>query len=334
LALGKSDQSQRVGLGMLTAYRYEDKRLEPLGQADLASAEWIDLHAATAEEEAAVRALGVDVPTLADMEEIEISNRLYHEDDADYLTVVLPGQDALGAQIMGPVCFVLMPGRLVTIRHHTPRPFETYPPRAGKSSLGCATPDRIFLGLIEEVIGRLADHLENAGRGLDAVSQSIYHPGPRGHQPKDLEAALANVGSEGERLSRVRLSLLTLGRALNYMDQIMGHRLNSEGLAFVLKGQTHDIAALEVHADFLSSRLGLMSDATMGMINLAQNSTVRIVSVVAVLFLPPTLIASIYGMNFARMPELAQSWGYPMALGMMVGSAAATWAFFRWKGWL
>ncbi len=319
---------------MLTAYRYENKRLEAVGLADLAGAAWIDLLGATAEEEAAVRALGVDVPTLADMEEIEISNRLYHEDDADYLTVVLPGQDAQGEQVMGPVCFALMAGRLVTVRHHTPRPFETYPTRAGKSSLGCSTPDRIFLGLIEEVIGRLADHLENAGRGLDAVSRSIYHPGPRGHRPDELQTALSNVGSEGERLSRVRLSLLTLGRALNYVDQILGHRLNSEGLGPVLRGQLHDIAALEVHADFLSSRLGLMSDATMGTINLAQNSTVRIVSVVAVLFLPPTLIASVYGMNFARMPELAQSWGYPMALGMMVGSALLTWAYFRWKGWL
>jgi magnesium transporter len=130
------------------------------------------------------------------------------------------------------------------------------------------------------------------------------------------------------------LALLTLGRALNYVDQLLGHRLNSEGLGLVLKGQLRDIEALEVHADFLSSRLGLMSDATMGTINLAQNTTVRIVSVVAVLFSPPTLIASIYGMNFVHMPELPQVWGYPMALGVMVASALITWAFFRWRGWL
>jgi len=320
---------------MLTAYHFANKRLEILPEgAALHHAEWIDLLRATPEEEAAVRALGIDVPTLADMEEIEISNRLYHEEDMDYLTVVLPGQDAAGEQMMGPVCFAVAQARLVTVRHHAPRPFETYPPRAGKSSLGCATPDRVFLGLIEEVIGRLADHLEIAGVGLDKVSRHAYHAGPKGHQQNDLENALTSLGAEGERLGRVRLALLTLGRALNYVDQMLGHRLSSEGLGLVLKGQLRDIEALEVHADFLSQRLGLMSDATMGRINLAQNTTVRIVSVVAVLFSPPTLIASIYGMNFVNMPELPLVFGYPLALVGMLGSAVATYAFFRWKGWL
>ena len=320
---------------MLTAYHFANKRLEVLpAEVALDRAEWIDLLRATPEEEAAVRALGIDVPTLADMEEIEVSNRLYHEDDIDYLTVVLPGQDAAGEQVMSPVCFAVAQARLVTVRHHAPRPFETYPARAGKSSLGWSTPDRVFLGLIEEVIGRLADHLEIAGTGLDKVSRGIYHPGPKGHQQQDLESALSNLGVEGERLSRVRLALLTLGRALNYVDQMLEHRLSKEGLGLVLKGQLRDIEALEVHADFLSSRLGLMSDATMGTINLAQNTTVRIVSVVAVLFMPPTLIASIYGMNFVHMPELPLQLGYPLALVMMVGSAVLTYAFFRWKGWL
>ena len=320
---------------MLKAYHYADKQLELLAyDAPLDHAEWIDLYRATPDQEARVRALGIDVPTLAEMEEIEISNRLYHEDDTDYLTVVLPGLDLQGEQVMSPVCFAITPQRVVTIRHHNPRPFETYPPRAGKSSLGCASPDRIFLGLIEEVVGRIADHLEAAGHGLDGVSRSIYHPGPKGHQQKDLAQALVTLGSQGEMLSRGRLALLTLGRALNYVDQLLGHRLNAEGLGLVLKGQLRDIEALEVHADFLSSRLGLMSDATMGTINLAQNSTVRIVSVVAVLFSPPTLIASIYGMNFVHMPELPQVWGYPMALAVMVASAVLTWAFFRWRGWL
>lgn len=320
---------------MLTAYHYADKRLEPMpADSALQDAEWIDLFCATPDEEAQVRALGIDVPTLAEMEEIEISNRLYHDDGIDYLTAVLPGENAVGVQVMSPVCFALTAVRLVTIRHHAPRPFETYPPRAGKNSLGCATADRIFLGLIEEVIGRLADHLEGAGRGLDEVSHAIYHPGPKGHRPGELQKALVNLGNEGERLGRVRLALLTLGRALNYVDQTLGHRLTSDGIALVLQGQSRDIAALEVHADFLSSRLGLMSDATMGTINLAQNTTVRIVSVVAVLFSPPTLIASIYGMNFVHMPELPQVWGYPMALGVMLASALLTWAFFRWRGWL
>lgn len=320
---------------MLIAYDHVEARLLPLPSGtDLKRAMWIDLFNGSADEVAQVNALGFEVPTLEEMEEIEVSNRLYHEGDADYLTMVLPGQTVAGEQAMSPVCFILTADHVVTVRHHTPRPFETYPPRAGKSSLGCTTPDRIFLGLVEEVIGRLADHLEIAGKGLDQVARTIYQPEQRGHRPDDLKGALASLGAEGERLSRVRLALLTLGRALNYVDQLLGHRLSGEGLGTVLKGQLRDIDALEVHADFLSSRLGLASDATLGTINLSQNATVRIVSVVAVLFSPPTLIASIYGMNFLHMPELPQIWGYPMALGVMVGSAVVTWAVFRWKGWL
>jgi magnesium transporter len=320
---------------MLTAYISVNNRLEPLPEGvELAKAAWVDVFSPDPGEILRVKALGVDVPSLAEMEEIEISNRLYRDEEIDYLTIVVPGQDSDGQQIMGPVCFAIAANRLVTIRHHTPRPFETYAPRAGKSSFGCKTPDQIFLGLIEEIVGRLADHLEGAGRGLDRVSHEIYRPEGDPQNAATLQTALISLGAEGERISRVRLALLTLGRALNYVDQIMGHRLNSEGLSTVIKGQLHDIDALEVHADFLLSRLGLLSDATLGTINLAQNGTVRILSVVAVLFSPPTLIASIYGMNFAHMPELAGLWSYPLALLGMVASALLTWAVFRWKRWL
>jgi magnesium transporter len=320
---------------MLTAYLSFDNRLQPLpAEADLSQAAWIDVFSPTPEEEARVRALGVDVPTLAEMEEIEISNRLYRDEAVDYVTIVVPGLNTEAEQIMGPVCFAIEARRLVTIRHHCPRPFETYAPRAGKSSFGCNTPDKIFVGLIDEVVGRLADHLETAGRGLDTVSRQIYRDDGSRQGGEALQAALFNLGGEGERISRVRLALLTLGRALNYVNQVVAQRMKSEGLSAVIKGQSRDIDALEIHADFLSSRLGLLSDATMGMINLAQNGTVRILSLVAVLFSPPTLIASIYGMNFAHMPELAGVWSYPLALLGMLASALVTYAVFRWRGWL
>ena len=86
--------------------------------------------------------------------------------------------------------------------------------------------------------------------------------------------------------------------------------------------------------DFLSARIGLVADATLGMISLDQNANIRLFSVVAVFFLPPTLVASVYGMNFHAMPELDKPWGYPAALGLMVASAALTFLFFKWKKWL
>ncbi|MFT3688213.1 MAG: magnesium transporter CorA family protein [Paenirhodobacter sp.] len=298
--------------------------------AQIGQAIWIDLYRPLDSQVAAVAALGVEVPTLADMEEIELSNRLYRENGLDCMTVVLPGQLPDGRSVSGPVSFILGRDRLVTVRHHTPRSFETFPDRADRSMAGCTTPERIFLGLIEEIVARQADLLEGIGRALDAVSVRVL-----GEAPQDeLQHALRQVGRQGELLGRIRLGLLTLERALSFFDQTLAAHPEGKDLHAIVKNQIRDIGSLAVHGDFLSSRVSLSVDATLGMINLAQNTTVRIVSVVAALFMPPTLIASVYGMNFTHMPELELGWGYPLALVLMLLSALGTWAFFRWKHWL
>lgn len=320
---------------MLFAYRLAGKRLERLmPQDDIAQAIWIDLYRPLDGQIAKVRALGVDVPTLEDMEEIEISNRLFHEHGVDNITVVLPGLSLDKTRIEGPVTFLLASDRLVTVRHHAPRPFETFPDRADKGSTGCETPERLLLGLIEEIIARLADLMEETGGDLDDVARLVFGAATDRPDPDQLQNALRRIGREGEQLGRVRLALLTVERALSYFGQSVEARPDGAALKTLVKGQMRDVQALAVHSDFLSNRVSLATDATLGMINLDQNRTVRIVSVVAALFLPPTLIASIYGMNFAAMPELHHPWGYPIALGLMFASAAATYLYFKWRGWL
>ncbi len=317
---------------MLAAFRNVAGHLERLApEADLSLAQWVDLYRPLDSQVALLAGLGVAVPTLAEMEEIEISARLYHEGNSDVMTVVLPGLSTTKDPIAGPVTFILTSARLVTVRHHAPRPFDTYAEHAGRAMVGCATPDQILLGLVEECVARLADLLEGIGKALDQVSGTVFTVGP-GLPPADLQTALQKVGREGDLLGRIRLGLLTLERMLSFYGQ--GEAKARAELRPAVKALMRDLAALNVHADFLGSRIGLASDATLGMINLAQNATVRIVSVVAALFLPPTLIASVYGMNFAVMPELATAWGYPMALGLMVASALFTYLYFKWKGWL
>lgn len=319
---------------MLFAWRAENGRLARMdGGEDIAGALWIDLYAPQDAQVAALARLGVEVPTLADMEEIEISNRLYREGGVDYMTVVLPGLSMSQAPMAGPVTFILSEERLVTVRHHVPRPFETFPARAERSALGVSSAERLFLGLVEEVVARLADLLEMAGRALDEASRAVVGGGAAG-RPDLLRQTLEQAGRQGELLSRVRLALLTLERALSYFGQTLGLRMEGAELRAALKGLMRDIEALGVHADFLGGRVGLAVDATLGLINLEQNATVRIVSTVAVLFLPPTLVASIYGMNFAVMPELDHPLGYPVALGLMLLSAVVTWVVFKWKRWL
>ncbi|MGQ0567424.1 MAG: magnesium transporter CorA family protein [Gemmobacter sp.] len=319
---------------MLHAYRVTGQKIEPLSPGTpFAQACWIDLFRPDLSEVAAVQPLGIEVPTLEDMEEIEISNRLYREDGIDYMTVVLPGRNDADEAISAPVSFILTPGRMFTVRHHRLRPFETYPLRADKVGPGCGDPDRLFLSLVEEIIGRLADHLEGVGKALDVVAHEVYAEGDTATGAA-LQSALRRTGREGEAISRVRLALLTMERMLSYFGQTLHEAYRGEALIPLVKGFTRDLQALEVHADFLSTRVGLATDATLGMINLSQNQTIKIVSVVAAVFLPPTLIASAYGMNFNAMPELQWRWGYPMAVGMMVASAVGTFVFFRWKKWL
>lgn len=320
---------------MLYAYVTRHGRITRLDKdCDLQQAMWIDLVQPGDEEIERLHAIGVPIPSLADMEEIEISNRLYREDGLDYMTAVLPGERADGERSAMPVSFILSGQRLVTVRHHSPRPFLTFPDRGERSTLGCGTPDRLFNGLVEEIIARLADILEGSGRVLDDTMSGIFEPRASSAGSDKLQDALRRVGHEAELLARVRLGLLTIERMLAFYTAIIEERPETEKLRPVIRAQFRDVQALEVHADFLSSRVSLTVDTTLGMINLQQNNTVRVLSVVAALFLPPTLIASIYGMNFTNMPELNQPWGYPMAIGLMVATAAGTWLFLRWRNWL
>ncbi len=319
---------------MLTAYIETDGRLSILpNDLPLSEALWVDLFDPDPEEVARVTAMGFNVPSLAEMEEIELSNRLYREGDTDTMTVVMSGQTALQTRITAPVSFVLGPRQLVTVRHHKPSAFATYPSRADSVDPGCSTADQITLGLFEEIIGRQADHLEFAGRALDAIASGIFSTNDATRPPNALQATLEEVGREGELLGKVRLALLTMGRAVGFLGKTLSHR-GDPALAGNISGLLRDIDALEVHADFLNSRVALASDATLGMINLAQNTTVRILSVVAVLFLPPTLIASIYGMNFDYMPELHLPYAYPLALVGMLASAVLAYLYFKWRNWL
>ncbi|MBF5078754.1 magnesium transporter CorA family protein [Paracoccus sp. NBH48] len=320
---------------MYYAYSIENGRLVRLAaERDVADAAWIDLIQPNDAEIAQLRVLGVPVPSLAEMEEIELSNRLYREDGLDYMTAMLPGERAGGDRISMPVTFILSPDRLVTVRHHSPRPFLTYPERAERSTLGCGTPDRLFLGLVEEIIARLADILEGAGRTLDQTTAAVFERRAVAAASDRLQAALQDVGREAETMARVRLALLTVERMQAFYTATLEDRPEEGRLRAATRAQMRDIQALEVHADFLGGRVSLAVDTTLGLINLQQNNTVRILSVVAALFLPPTLIASVYGMNFTNMPELDEPWGYAFALILMGGTTLGTWLFLRWKGWI
>lgn len=318
---------------MITAYARDGEGLRALDGGETVAPMWIDLYQPDGDELALMSGrTGIALPTRADQEEIEQSSRLYLEDGVPVMTVLLPARTGTEAMQMGPVTFVLRPSQLVTIRHHAPRPFETFPARAGKSSLGCATAEALLVGLLEEIIDRLADITEHKGREIDAISRRVFGPGKM--STEEHRAALREIGAADTHVMHLRESLMTLERMLGFLVPVFDGLRAAKGLRAMLKTHYRDVRTISEHAGFLQQKTALLLDATLGMINIEQSAIIKIFSVAAVAFLPPTLVASIYGMNFTHMPELAWPFGYPLALGVMILSAVGPLWFFRRRGWL
>lgn len=312
----------------------------PLASATPADADivWYDLRDPTAEERGVVEAaLGLSLPTREEMGEIEISSRLYQEDGGEFMTVTgLAGLDT-DAPVKDPITFILKGEALVTIRHANPRPFDVFLARAQKpGGPPAGTGEQVMLGILEAMIDRLADALELAGDEVDALSREIFgKDGDIRRETRNLEGLIGRIGRKGDLLTLARESLVSITRMSTYHAA-----LDTEGRkpAKDVRGRVkliqRDVASLSDHATFLSAKINFMLDATLGLINLEQAKTIKIFSVAAVIFLPPTLVASIYGMNFEHMPELQWRFGYLWALVLMVLAAVVPYLFFKKRGWL
>lgn len=299
---------------------------------------WADLMAPTKEEEAEVEAwVGVGIPTREEMEEIEISSRLYVEGGAYFMTATLPAHADGDRPIMLPVTFVLAGNKLITVRYHEPRAFKTFPMRAERADLDCTGGQTILVALLEAIVDRLADLLERASREVVGISHDIFHPKEMKASKRDLnfQIVLRRIGRKEDLVSNVQDSLLTLQRVSGFLGHVsFKHAKSEEELRTRVKTLSRDVSSLTDNASFLSNKITFLLDATLGMINIEQNGIIKIVSVGTVVFLPPTLVASIYGMNFDVMPELKWILGYPFALGLMIASAILPFWFFKHKGWL
>lgn len=322
----------------MKAYRLRDKRLQLMDPAalDLADIVWLDLLSPTPEEERWLEAhLGLNIPTREEMQEIEISSRLYYEEGVAFMTANLPARADTDDLLMGPITFVLAGERLITVRYHEPRVFQTFPQRAEKANLGCTNGESVLLALLEAGVDRLADVLERVQRDIDAVSRDIFQgPSVRPVRSDDLQAMLRQIGRKGDVISNLRDSLGSLQRVAGFFGQMVLEHNSSKDTRGRIKMLSRDVLSLTDHASFLSQKTTFLLDATLGLINIQQNAIIKIFSVAAVVFLPPTLLASIYGMNFRFMPELAWPLGYPLALVLMLASAILPYLYFKRRGWL
>jgi magnesium transporter len=306
----------------------------PAGDAVPADAVWIDFLDPTREEELAVeRALGVDLPTREEMEEIEFTSRLYVEHGGVYMTALALSRTDTDEPHIGPITFVLAGAKLVTIRYSDPRAFPHVAARIQRPNSGLKAAPIVMAALIEGLVDRLADVLEAIGRDIEALSAEVFAPARRG---RDYNAVLRRLGRKNDFLSKVRESLVSMTRLDHFAVEQVAFEDAGQGREFKnrMKSLDKDIASLLDHTGFLSGKIGFLLDATLGLINIEQNGIIKLFSVVSVALMPPTLIASIYGMNFEHMPELSWPWGYPMAVGLMIVSAALPLWYFRRRGWL
>jgi magnesium transporter len=295
---------------------------------------WLDLVAPTPEEEHQVeRLLGVAVPTREEMQEIEVSSRLYEENAALYMTATVVSQAQSEQPQASAVSFILANNRLVTVRYADPQPFELFAARCQRAPIPHARGDTVLVGLLDALIDRIADVLEHIGLEVDGISHEVFEHPASPRKSGDFQDILRRLGRRGDLTSKVRESLVGVGRLLMFFGQAGATHI-AKDLRNRLRTMTRDVRSLTEHASFLAGKINFLLDATLGMINIEQNAIIKIFSVVAVVFLPPTLIASIYGMNFELLPELAWPVGYPFALALVVGSAIAPYLFVKRRGWL
>lgn len=332
---------------MIAGYAVSEGKLRALSDiiAEKNDAVWIDLLCPSIEEEKALEdALDVQIPTREEMEEIEVSSRLYTEGDETFMTALLIAQAEGAEPVISPVTFALIGDRLLTIRYEEPRAFAAFSSRAQKTAHGCADAETILINLLEAVVDRLADILERNASDADRISSEIFRKtdasAPRS---RDFQRVLVDLGRTGDLASKIRDSLATLERLFGFLSLVIDQRLAKRGsvdkkaekeLRARIRTLQSDAESLTSHLSLVSQKVTFLLDATLGMINIEQNQIIKIFSVVAVAFLPPTLIASAYGMNFEFMPELSSPLGYPVAIIAMILSAVLPLLYFRKRGWL
>ena len=297
------------------------------------NAVWFDLVTPTlAEDKLLERHLGIAVPTREEMQEIEVTSRLYVENNARYMTATLMCQSDTDMPKTTPVTFILSGHRLVTVRYDEPRPFMIVGSKLARVCPQGVTGESVLMDLLDAVIDRAADILERIGAEVDQISHLIFES--EGETTRSQQDILKGIGRKGDLTSKVRESLVSIGRLLLYLANEGDSMKWAKESRSQLRGMQRDVQSLSDHATYLANKITFLLDALLGVVFIEQNNIIKIFSIAAVVLMPPTLVASIYGMNFKFMPELNWQFGYPFAIGLMIVAALLPYFLFKWKKWL
>ncbi len=291
---------------------------------------WIDLIEPTHGEDAAVeKALGISIPTRAEMSELEASSRLYREGGATYVTadILHRGDDDLPG--IDPVTFVLTQGPMVTIRYFDPRPFTLFTDKLERDPALCSTGADMFLNLMEAIIDRASDVLSGLAAKVEGFGTHVFSEG----RTVGFKHLVTKLGRAHIANARIEQSLAGLSRVFAFVavDDWFEHREEPRDHLLSL---SRDAVSLISHNQSIAAGINFQLSAALGLINIEQSSIFKMFSIFTAVLMPPTLIGAIYGMNFEHMPELRWMAGYPMAIGLMVISALAPLLYFKRRGWI
>ncbi len=325
---------------MLSAHPGGSPREIIVGQGDgppATTAVWLDLLEPTeAERAAAERITGLRVPGREDIAEIESSSRLSAEGDALYLNTPQSYRTPTGEPATAPLGFVLAPHRILTVRFAPSIVFDAYGTHFAQPGAEPPCSIGVFVGILEALVDRIADVLEQVGSDLDGISKRVFQPDTAENSKRTdrvLRDTLRGIGRCGDSLANLRDSLLGVGRLVAYVEE-RARAWTPPALAPNFKTLRADIASLNDYDAQLSGKVGFLLDATLGFINIEQNNGVKVLTVVSVVGIPPTFVVGLYGMNFKNMPEYDWAWGYQWGLAMVAVSVIVPIVWFKVKGWL
>jgi len=324
---------------MLTAYRLTEKGPEPIaaetGGGIPPNTLWLDLLRPTHVEEKASEAFfGADLPTREESEEIEFSSRFYTEDGAVFMTATLLTGVEKGEPITSPMTIAIGANRIVTLRYEDFRALRQFVLLAGKPGSHCESVESVFNVMIEAIVDRAADVIEKSAENVDRLNNEIFPRDRAQKRDRPLETVIGDLGFQDDLVAKIRESLHSLERLVRFATLALPNSFDKGANRGKLKLAGRDIQSLQAHVTFLSSKISFLLDATLGLISVEQNEVIRLLTIVATIFFPPTLIGTIYGMNFKNMPELSWDWSYPMSIAVMVASALVPYLYFKVKGWL
>lgn len=309
---------------------------------------WIDLFQPTIKEEEWIkRYYNVSIPSSEKMDRIEVTTPFYQEGSAYYMTATIVDRSNTDYLESSAITFILNPKYLITLRYDNKDSLSkigTYNHHFAYKSVPGSAPALILLNILEMLIHGIGDILEKTGNELDDVLKRVFEKTEatglgtdrtsRTHA-KHYNDIIKNSGRKGNNISKNCESLVSINRMLIYFTQLEDAKyMSHKDYRVRIKNLGREIYSMNEYATFLSQRNAFLLDATLGMLSVEQNFIIKIFTVAAAVFMPPTLIASIYGMNFHNMPELSLKWGYPMAITIIIVSAILPYLFFKKKGWI